>query len=68
MICMTEVSKNLHLALLLIQAIQEADLGVIPKVAHGFQLLLLCQIIRQLELRPDLRIHRWNQVFANDLR
>jgi hypothetical protein len=47
-------SRMSHLALLLIEPVQEPYLGVVPKVAHRFQLLLLCQIIRQLELGPDL--------------
>ena len=43
-----------HPALFLVQAIEEADLGIIPKVAYRLQLLLLRQIVWQLELRPDL--------------
>ncbi len=43
-----------HLALFLVEAVEEADFGVVAKVAHGLQLLLLRQIVRQLELRADL--------------
>ncbi len=46
-----------HLALLLIEAIEEADLGIVPKVADRLQLLLFREVVRKLELRANLDAH-----------